>query len=531
MKFAIPRLFGALLLWFATAHPSLAVCLIHGAVLDAETGKPIAKTKVFAKPHENRTKPAILRTTGEDGAFCFENLEPAPYEVTAVHTGYLNVLYGALPHGEEGMVLEIDGQTEIPALTLKLLRRAAIAGTVLDATGEPREGARVKLDRKSWDNGWRPDLVDEAFTDDRGMFRFSLLPPGSYYISTMPGDADTRLFQDEKGQTIRSTEAQTFYNGSLTFARATPITLQAGQEVANLVLTTNRVTPRRLAGNLSIAIRGGGQRKLHLSSETAPRVHLPVDAGGNFSAEGLLPAKYRIEVSNESVTVWSQVDLTNGDVTGLVIEPEPTFEVPLSVRVEGGTASGGLQVYAHNVEIDNERVAFPQAGGSYQFLALTAGVYRVESHLGGPLFVKTLLLGDQPKADFLLDLRRGPPGKVEVVMSSKVAKIDGHLDRPAGSLITTVALVDEIRSRIEVVGLTAAVDHLGKFEVKSLPPGRYRLFAIEGFDENLWGSLELTAALRDKSVAIELHEGEMKSLGISVITSEEWIAALRKVGM
>jgi hypothetical protein len=81
------------------------------------------------------------------------------------------------------------------------------------------------------------------------------------------------------------------------------------------------------------------------------------------------------------------------------------------------------------------------------------------------------------------------------------------------------------------VGLTAAVDHLGKFEVKSLPPGRYRLFAIEGFDDNLWGSLELAAVLRDKSVAIELHEGEMKSLGISVITSEEWMAALRKVGM
>jgi uncharacterized GH25 family protein len=53
----------------------MAACLISGTVVDAETGKPLAGTKVLAKPSGKENKAAILRLTDPHGAFCFERLE------------------------------------------------------------------------------------------------------------------------------------------------------------------------------------------------------------------------------------------------------------------------------------------------------------------------------------------------------------------------------------------------------------------------------------------------------------------------
>jgi hypothetical protein len=64
-----------------------------------------------------------------------------------------------------------------------------------------------------------------------------------------------------------------------------------------------------------------------------------------------------------------------------------------------------------------------------------------------------------------------------------------------------------------------------------MAPGKYRFFAIEGYDEDLWGSVELAKALWERSVEVELREGERKEIPVPPISYEEWTAALRKVGM
>jgi hypothetical protein len=38
------------------------------------------------------------------------------------------------------------------------------------------------------------------------------------------------------------------------------------------------------------------------------------------------------------------------------------------------------------------------------------------------------------------------------------------------------------------------LDAAGAFKADSLAPGRYRFFAIEGYNEDLWGSVELAKA-------------------------------------
>ena len=91
--------------------------------------------------------------------------------------------------------------------------------------------------------------------------------------------------------------------------------------------------------------------------------------------------------------------------------------------------------------------------------------------------------------------------------------------------------MDEEASRAEITGTTAQVDRDGKFQIPGMAPGKYRLFAIQGFDEAPWGSPELAAELTAKSVVVELKDAEVRRIEPPLISADEWTAALRKLGM
>jgi len=149
------------------------------------------------------------------------------------------------------------------------------------------------------------------------------------------------------------------------------------------------------------------------------------------------------------------------------------------------------------------------------------------------MYLKSLLVDGKPRPDCTLDLRGDAPAAVEAVMSRNVAKVEGHLavaESAKPSLAVTVIWMDRWKSPHEP-GESKSPDQTGKFTVESLAPGRYSFFAIEGFDEDLWGSPELMAALADKSLVVDLQESETKEIHIPVISLDEWIGALRKAGM
>jgi hypothetical protein len=148
--------------------------------------------------------------------------------------------------------------------------------------------------------------------------------------------------------------------------------------------------------------------------------------------------------------------------------------------------------------------------------------------------LKNLIVDGQARPDTVLDLRDGSPGLVQAVFSPNMAQVSGHVERAAAApatLAATLVWMDEEHSHAEVLGDTVKVDAAGQFQIDKMPPGKYRMFAIEGFDDDMWGSPELAAALREKSVVVELRENDEKQVALPLITAEEWDKALRKVGM
>lgn len=257
-----------------------------------------------------------------------------------------------------------------------------------------------------------------------------------------------------------------------------------------------------------------------------------ISKDGKFSADGLAPGEYSFGIFGFNPGARGTVDLTDGDVDGFIIEEAHDVTFQASVRVEGGGAAPvHLQAAGRQAGYQQSR---HEEGGFYRFNVIPDVYSLAGPDPNGPVYVKRLLVDGRPQADLLLDLRQSVPAKVELVLSSITAELEGRLNMRTGEtheLAITVVAVDEVRSGPELKYQSTVADHTGEFALGKLAPGKWRVFAIEGFEEGPWGSPELAAALREKSIEVELQEGRTATVKVPVIGVEEWDAALRKVGM
>ena len=543
-----------LLLAAVAAH---AACVISGTVRDAESGKTLSGAHVYAKPLRADystaagggalqigrigivlgEKPAILRTSNEQGAFCFEDLTPATYNVLAEHAGYLITTYGGRAKGDDGIRFEVADGTEVPPIAIRMLAGATLGGMVFDPEGSPVAGAQVGLSRKVWGKGWTENAAAETASDANGAFRFSMLAPGTYYLSVEEDSFEdrSRTTLDAHGKPANRKTTETFYSGSYTFAHATPIPLKAGEENTRLVMTMLPPGSRHFSGTLvkaELLLTPFARLNLQIEDGIGGNIEIPIGPDGAFSADGLAPAKYQFSLNNAE-GMSGNVDLTTGDVNGFVIEPDRELNLAVAVRTEGRDSAAGVPVALIDRETAENCVSERDGPGRFYFSALSPGIYRIEAAEDGH-YVKSLRIGGQVQKDTWFDLRQSAPENVEVLIGSRMASMEGHLDLHQGDthgLAVTVLAVDETRSGAQVQYEDAVAGHTGKFSFDSLAPGKWRLLAVEGFDEGPWGSPELAEALHEKSVAVELGEGQKKNIAAPVISPEEWEAALRKVGM
>jgi hypothetical protein len=113
-----------------------------------------------------------------NGSFKFEGLEPGVYFVSASLAGFVS----APPSPDEPRRYYHPGES----VTVNLIKGGVITGTVNTATNGPVVAAAVRAFRIKDVNGQPESAVVQARerqTDDRGVYRFYGLPPGTYVIS------------------------------------------------------------------------------------------------------------------------------------------------------------------------------------------------------------------------------------------------------------------------------------------------------------------------------------------------------------
>lgn len=126
----------------ARDRPLKGTAVLKGSVVDAQTGKPLRRARVFLNG------PAGIRMsaqTDSDGAFVFRDLPPGKYTFDASTTGYLALTVSN--GGKRPAPIELADAQTIERIVLRLSKGGVIAGQVLDEFGDPMPGADVRAAR------------------------------------------------------------------------------------------------------------------------------------------------------------------------------------------------------------------------------------------------------------------------------------------------------------------------------------------------------------------------------------------------
>jgi hypothetical protein len=188
---------------------------ISGVVVDARTGRPIGGAIAgIAILVRNVVGPARRQTTDSRGRFVFTDLPASDgYILSARKGGYETE--GAFGRGTTSTPRALslaEGEWRADA-TIRLWRQAAINGTVIDEAGEPVAGATVMLLGRPLVAG-QPQLAagPATRTDDRGIYRFAGLPPGTYLVAvpsvqwSVPAAADVLTLTGQSPERIAQIE-------------------------------------------------------------------------------------------------------------------------------------------------------------------------------------------------------------------------------------------------------------------------------------------------------------------------------------
>jgi protocatechuate 3,4-dioxygenase beta subunit len=529
-------------LWLAgQAEPAKAPepASITGIVFAADTSQPLPKAVVrlySAQPPGGGPPSTRHARSDERGRFRFDDVEPGRYSLTAFRTGYATQSYGRRSAGPGGgAALTVLAGQQVRDLRFRLLPAGVITGRVTDEDGEPLANARVTALRRGYREGRRQLFpAGMGTTDDRGEFRVHSLAPGSYYLTAARG------FSPWLGGFSAGDEGATFvplyYPGTYDSSQASVLAVRAGDEVrADLRLfpehvvkasgrVINTIEPKsRVPASLWVRRRGE-------SPQAGMGPPLRTKPDGSFELGGLVPGPYHLTAlwidAGKQYTAETQLDVGHEDVEGVTLVLAPGFRLRGRVVFEGSAG-----------EVDPEQVrvllAQPEFGllgrvgradaeGRLEVENVSPGEYRVNVTGFGPDgYVKSVRYGDDEAANQLIRVTNDSDA-LEVVVSFAGARLEGaaldSLNQPMPG--ATVVLVPRDRSRLELFRSSSA-DQYGRFVLRGVAPGDYRLLAWEEVESGAWMDPDFLEPLERGAPLVTLRAGQQHTLDVKVLPADE----------
>jgi hypothetical protein len=536
---------------------SVERCAVHGFVTHLLSGVPVKKTTLQLTPVEGEVKTfrsstmaalgfptssgesaAYSSVSGNDGSFCFQNVQQGRYILSGSKVGFLSTRYGAASPGESGISLVL-GAHDI-TVSLALIPQAVVSGRVLDEDDDPVSGAYVNLLARIWVNGHpRSVAVRGSHTDDLGEFRVSGLSPGTYYVRVDPRT------EDPSGSSSARGILRTFYPGVAAATEATPLVVAAGAEIGGIgirMLYGQRHHVRGIVTGLMASDRGG----VTLLPEGEEQLFLGVGAGsvkpdGTFDFQGITPGTYTlryIQVSGEAAKGGRRtIEVADRDVNDIVLTTTMPGIVRGKVRIEGAPAEKVPAVDLEKLSVAltaSDALVGPGAATRVQkdgtFVIrniITPGRYLVRCDLPPGAYLKSAQYGQIDVTTAEIDMSDGISGEMEIIYRYGLSTLSGTVNQPAGVKAdrekappTHVVLVP---SPLDPAGrnvIFGSTDDDGNFSLTSVPPGRYRAYAFESVDYNALHQPPVVKALETLGSEVDLLEGTSKSISLDLISAE-----------
>jgi protocatechuate 3,4-dioxygenase beta subunit len=492
----------------------------------AATQNPVARARVtLASDAFNVPRVAI---TGPDGRYTFERLPAGSYTVHASASGYAAQYHRQRPTGAPASVRISDAQ-RVAQIDVDLPAAGVIVGRLLDEDQRPFVGASVDALVSRIDNQ-QPTLVSmaKAVTDDRGEFRLAGLPAGEYYVSAFdPAFAEAG---DDTGP-LRYTA--TYYPGVVVLEEARPVSVAPGSEPkAPLVFALKIVRPARVRGIiatedrrqlLSGAVVMAPVRGEGLSAVASDDVRIEPD--GRFAFRNVAPGRYQIfaraQTEPQGVALFATYrllidgrDLENVELSlrpGAIVRGAVAFEARQAraprgfagLRVRTPFPDGSLFGDAHTGDVATD--------GRFSIRGVMAGRHyvRVEG-LQHPWVLKEVRWRGEDVTDRAIDVdAKGVIDDVRITLTDIANDVSGTVRDGRGrpvheALVLIVAVAPQLWARASRRLAVVRTDSDGRYQVRGLPAGEYRVLASIELDESHAYRGEVLRALSEQGQPLTL---------------------------
>ncbi|HJX84933.1 MAG TPA: carboxypeptidase-like regulatory domain-containing protein [Candidatus Angelobacter sp.] len=514
---------------------------ISGRVIDAASGARLAHTVVALAPTTKRDE---LRTviTDDDGQFRFADLPPGKYTLTAQCRGYLTESYEQ--HDQYSTSIVTGPGLESTNLVFRLRPDGAIYGRVTDDHNEPVASAQLVLFRIRAVNG-KPtaDFQRRAPTTDEGLYRFSHVPPGKYYLVVSASPWYAQRPQSNLSQSIRNegttyivgqqpaqqTVSETpetrspldvafptiFYPGALDLVAATPIILPAGgrfvadfalQPVPAVRVRVNLGEPsqdRQFNANLTQVVAD------NLTLNLSPMTFTMIDKN-TVEMSGVAPGHYTLEMNMHRGNASGQTTRTleiSGNTAVRAEEVSSFSQVSGAVSFDDGSsfpAGGFVQLRDQKSrQVLNGQMS---AQGEFEIKqAVPAGSYDVSVNMPNS-FLKGMAASGAKISGQTINITASGPVKLAVMLTNGVGRVDGKAlrdDKPLAGVM--IVLVPKNPATDVTLFRLDQSDSDGSFTLSSVMPGRYTVLAIEKGWELEWANPEILKAYLPQGEPLEVQ--------------------------
>ena len=492
----------------AFAQPSSKGTITGRVVSDEGAGIPGITVRLTPT---GATRLGQVRSTSSDdeGNFRFNDL---PAQVYAVETfggrAFVPAPKSAAERAEPRRMRIGD------SVTLTMIRGGVITGRVINSAGEgliamPLMAIMVRDADGNPVTSQSSPFTPRAASDDRGVYRFFGLTPGTYVVLANYGNP----YWDSQAS-LYDNEAPTYYSSSTRDA-AIEIQVVSGGEASGIDIRYRGERGHAISGKLVGAKESVNVELLHVATQTVIATKYVFGRGGETGYEffGVPDGDYELiarEDGNESAAASSprKVTVRGADVAGLELRLLPLGSIAGRVVIE--TAQGVCEkppsttleeilvtarpeekprAEADPVSRPNSSEAAVNSKGEFELRKLTTVRHRLALNLPNEhLYLKSVLL---PTAKPATDLARSG---VSLKQGEKLSGVTVTLAEGAASLRGKVTVSKEgvrLPSRVRIhllpIEPTAADDLLryaekiaasdGAFTFTNLAPGKYWLLA------------------------------------------------------
>jgi hypothetical protein len=227
------------------------------------------------------------------------------------------------------------------------------------------------------------------------------------------------------------------------------------------------------------------------------------------------------------------VDIRDKDVTDLSIELVPSVAVNGILTIDGH-APGNVTVRVAIGAVGNPsptyqgisaRAVIPKADdGTFTIANIPQTRYRVEMGAGLPpdLYVSDVRLGPVSVFESGFEVGRELTAPLEVSLRSGAGTVEGIVRDGSNKPVpnATVAVIPpDARRENRVLYKTATSDAAGRFSIRGIAPGGYKLFAFEGLGGGEFYNSRFLSKYEFRGKSINVTQGGTSTESLTVIES------------